>query len=92
MAHRPLRQPLTRGGSPVREIRPPGSVRGAARKGGPYRDTNDNDEGAPAQTGRRKWVSWMKIHRRIEQIPPREESAPGKPIPCAARGDSRGEA
>ena len=28
----------TRGGSPVREIRPPGSVRGAARKGGPYRN------------------------------------------------------
>ena len=29
---------LIRGGSPVREIRSPGSVRGAARKGGPYRD------------------------------------------------------
>ena len=29
--------PLTRGGSPVREIRSPGSVRGAARKGRPYR-------------------------------------------------------
>jgi hypothetical protein len=29
---------LPRGGSPVREIRPPGSVRGAARKGGPYRN------------------------------------------------------
>ena len=30
--------PLTQGGSPVREIRSPGSVRGAARKGRPYRD------------------------------------------------------
>ena len=29
--------PLTQGGSPVREIRTPGSVRGAARKGRPYR-------------------------------------------------------
>ena len=29
---------LSQGGSPVREIRPPGSVRGAARKGRPYRD------------------------------------------------------
>ena len=29
---------LNRGGSPVREIRSPGSVRGAARKGRPYRD------------------------------------------------------
>jgi hypothetical protein len=32
-----LRSPLTQGGSPVREIRSPGSVRGAARKGRPYR-------------------------------------------------------
>ena len=30
--------PLTQGGSPVRENRPPGSVRGAARKGRPYRN------------------------------------------------------
>ena len=29
---------MTRGGSPVREIRSPGSVRGAARKGRPYRN------------------------------------------------------
>ncbi|HEY6727074.1 MAG TPA: hypothetical protein VI197_23735, partial [Polyangiaceae bacterium] len=35
---RPLRSPLTQGGSPVRENRTPGSVRGAARKGRPYRD------------------------------------------------------
>ena len=33
-----LSLPLTEGGSPVREIRSPGSVRGAARKGRPYRD------------------------------------------------------
>jgi hypothetical protein len=33
-----LRTPLTQGGSPVRETRSPGSVRGAARKGRPYRD------------------------------------------------------
>src|SRR5258708_20299194 len=30
----------TRGGSPVRESRPPGSVRGASSNGCPYRDTN----------------------------------------------------
>jgi hypothetical protein len=29
---------MTQGGSPVREICTPGSVRGAARKGRPYRD------------------------------------------------------
>ncbi len=33
-----LAAPSTRGGSPVREIRSPGSIRGAARKGRPYRD------------------------------------------------------
>ncbi|HEY6726680.1 MAG TPA: alpha/beta fold hydrolase, partial [Polyangiaceae bacterium] len=38
VADRPLRSPLTQGGSPVRENRTPGSVRGAARKGRPYRD------------------------------------------------------
>ena len=45
-----LRSPLTRGGSPVREIRSPGSVRGAARKGRPYR----YGTAAPIKTGRRK--------------------------------------
>ena len=34
---------LPRGGNPVREIRPPGSVRGAARKGGPYRNGRPDD-------------------------------------------------
>jgi hypothetical protein len=29
---------VTQGGSPVRELRPPGSVRGASRNGCPYRD------------------------------------------------------
>jgi len=43
--------------------------------------------GAPAQTGRRKWVSKTSRHQRIEQVPPREESAPGKASPCAAWGD-----
>ena len=38
LAYQTLRRPLTQGGSPVREIRSPGSVRGAARKGRPYRD------------------------------------------------------
>ena len=33
-----LRSLLTQGGSPVREIRSPGSVRGAVRKDRPYRD------------------------------------------------------
>ena len=31
-------------------------------------------------------------HQRIEEVLPREESAPGKPSPCARRGDPRGEA
>src|SRR5256886_15701044 len=30
----------TRGGSPVRELRPPGSVRGASSNGCPYRDNH----------------------------------------------------
>ena len=34
----PRAGPSTRGGSPVRDIRSPGSVRGAARKGRPYRN------------------------------------------------------
>lgn len=34
---------MTQGGSPVREIRTPGSVRGAAREGGPYRDRGEVD-------------------------------------------------
>src|SRR6266704_4544777 len=32
----------TRGGSPVRELRPPGSVRGASSNGCPYRDSSDS--------------------------------------------------
>jgi hypothetical protein len=47
---------------------------------------------APVKTGKRKQVSTMEQHQKIEQVLPREESNPGKPIPCAARGDSRGEA
>ena len=31
----------TRGGSPVRELRPPGSVRGASSNGCPYRDRSE---------------------------------------------------
>jgi hypothetical protein len=30
---------VTRGGSPVRELRPPGSVRGVPSNGHPYRDS-----------------------------------------------------
>ena len=47
---------------------------------------------APVKAGRRKQVSKMERHREIEQVLPREESTPGKPNPCAAWGDSRGEA
>lgn len=36
------------------------------------------------ETGMRKQVSWMRKHRRVEQVLPREESTPGKPNPCAA--------
>ncbi len=36
----------TRGGSPVRELRPPGSVRGASSNGCPYRDRSSVSSGA----------------------------------------------
>jgi hypothetical protein len=61
LAGKEVRRPLTRGGSPVRDIRSPGSVRGAPRKGGPYRDVcagqsrqeevGDRDEQTPANRG-----------------------------------------
>ena len=70
----------------MREIRSPGSVRGAARKSRPYRDV------APVKTGRKKQVTEMSRHRRIEEVLPREESVPGKSSPCGRRGDSPVEA
>ena len=48
--------------------------------------------GKRRETGMRKQVSEMRKHRRVEQVLSREESTPGKPIPCAAWGDPRGEA
>lgn len=44
------------------------------------------------KTDRRKQVSKRSRHQRIEQVLPWEESTPRKPIPCALRGDSQGEA
>ena len=38
--------PNTQGGSPVRELRPPGSVRGVSGNGYPYRDIRKNDPSA----------------------------------------------
>jgi hypothetical protein len=40
----------------------------------------------------RKQVSKIGKHQEIEQVLSREESTPGKPIPCVERGDPRGEA
>ena len=37
------------------------------------------------ETGMRKQVSWMRKHRRVEQVLLREESTPGKPT-LALRG------
>jgi len=54
-----LRWPLTEGGSPVREIRPPGSVRGAARKGRPYRDWR-GPRVTSVPTPSRAFVSWPR--------------------------------
>jgi hypothetical protein len=50
MARQTLRRPLTQGGSPVREIRSPGSVRGAARKGRPYRDESESSESESSES------------------------------------------
>ncbi len=36
--------PNTRGGGPVRELRPPGSVRGVSSNGYPYRDIRKPEE------------------------------------------------
>jgi hypothetical protein len=42
---------ITQGGSPVREIRPPGSVPGVPSNGHSYRDKVSNSEGIANQTG-----------------------------------------
>ena len=55
-------------------------------------ETDEEEEGAPAQTGRRKQVRLRQRHRWFKQILPREESAPEKPSPCVDRGDPIGEA
>jgi hypothetical protein len=41
---------ITRGGSPVRELRPPGSVRGVPSNGHPYRDRTARGEPGRAAT------------------------------------------
>jgi len=48
--------------------------------------------GKRRETGMRKQVREMRRHRRVKQVLPREEHAPGKPILCAAQGDLRREA
>jgi hypothetical protein len=55
-------------------------------------EAENQRDSAPAQTGRRKQVSETRRHQRIEQILSRKESTSGKPIPCAAWSDPRGEA
>jgi hypothetical protein len=52
----------------------------------------EGEGGKRRETGMRKKVSKMNKHQIIKQVLPQEESAPGKPSPCALRGDPRGEA
>ena len=50
-----IRSPLTQGGSPVRENRTPGSVRGAARKGRPYRECAQHGRDQEVKVLRGTW-------------------------------------
>jgi hypothetical protein len=62
--------PNTQGGSPVRESRPPGSVRGASSDGGPYRDTAARGSGthsASSQKSRGRSTSDTLILRRLSR-------------------------
>jgi len=59
--------------------------RGAARDPG-------SGLGKRRETGRRMQVTEKVKHQAVEEILPREESAPGKSSPCARRGDPRSEA
>jgi hypothetical protein len=47
------------------------------------RDAGLRDQGAPAQTGRRKWVS----KERRKQVPPQEVLVPWEVEPCGVEGD-----
>jgi hypothetical protein len=44
------------------------------------------------KAGRRKWVTRTSKHQQVTEVPPREESAPAQPSPCAWWGDPLGEA
>jgi hypothetical protein len=61
---------ITQGGSPVRELRPPGSVRGVPSNGHPYRDEVSNRKGIANQTGPESCVA----HREM-----RDEALTGEP-------------
>ena len=61
---------ITRGGSPVRELRPPGSVQGVPSNGHPYRDKVSNRKGIANQTGPESCVA----HREV-----RDEALTGEP-------------
>ena len=74
------------------EARRPPAVRRRDPRAGPGRGGRGGEVWSRRETGMRKQVSWMRRHRRVEQVLPREESTSGKPIPCAAWGDPRGEA
>src|SRR4051794_39564731 len=84
--------PLTRGGSPVREIRSPGSVRGAARKGRPYRNgglgsKRSGSRGADEVTFCDGWGSHPGIDGDGESSPPWAER---RDTTVAARIESSG--
>ena len=56
----------TQGGSPVRESRPPGSVRGASSNGCPYRDSFGN--GPPRVTIRDAYRSAEALEQRQKHV------------------------
>ena len=78
MARRTFRCPLTQGGSPVREIRTPGSVRGAARKGRPYRDCTVVEVGvATVERVRRRCIE-RGVAASLDRKPQDNPSRPRK--------------
>src|SRR5260221_4849189 len=52
---------ITQGGSPVREIRPPGSVRGVPSNGHSYRDKVSDRKGIANQTGPESCVAHREV-------------------------------
>ena len=64
---------ITRGRSPVRELRPPGSVRGVPSNGHPYRDSNQSSsfkgKVAVYSTPRSRSKDWSWLEETINSVP-----------------------